>query len=300
MAVEYKASDRSTWYIKWGRSVLDPNMWIFEWDKGFEGYWCNDCKKWFPGQFFIFCMIYVSCTGKRTPMLEYIVVVSVVTQISGMEHHLSSATHMKSLVEGGKQSAAEVGSSRALLERHFVVTPETKKCMIAGKFRLFYTCMRQHIPFRKYVFIQRATGTFLNQKTQILGAAGWEAFRQMLRLITDNLTGEIDFITFCVRYLGVQADDGSDTGQHSHLCTFLQLVFPPPSYAAASLMPGLPPTYGQHPTLLPLPAAVKCRQCRRQVKEYLCCSNNHTVCVECIREMVFFLFSSFFSCFLFF
>jgi hypothetical protein len=252
------------------------------------------------GFFFIQFRFFGNCTELCTGKVEYIDIISKTTQAIGLLHHVKTQIHIRAIFEEGKLHANSTSDKmKGFMESRFLVSAETEKFRIAGKFRLFYACIRHHIPFCTYVFIQRACATLLPLQTQqafhVFGPSGWEIQRQMLKLITNNIRGHVDFRLIRVCYQGLEADDGSDCSQHSHLAVFQQFVWPPPSLAPPSLLPG-PATSYPGPLRVRTAVEMECVQCGEKKKDYISCKQEHATCLGCVKVQVlslFFLFDTF-------
>jgi hypothetical protein len=261
------------------------------WDITFLGYWCNLCKRYYPRSLILISFILIfldKFAGLYNGKTEYVEIVAKTTQKAGLEHHIGSQMHrLSQYLQGYTDKGKE--RTQPTIDKTFAVTEEDEIFYISGKFRLLYTCIRQHIPFCKYVFIQRACGTMLNSKVmQFVGQAGWEVLRQMLKLISNNIRGHVDHRLILVRYEGLEGDDGSDVSLFSHLCVFERFVWPPPSFAPPSLLPGPPTSYGPE---IGEKSVAQCEQCRRFLTNYINCSNHHVMCVDCINSQALFFFS---------
>jgi hypothetical protein len=156
---------------------------------------------------------------------------------------------------------------------------------VGGLIRLEYTLIRQGVPFCKHLYILRAHFSWsADEFAKRIGHVSHGSIAQILRLISNNLWGTIDFWLEVLKYIAVELDDGSDCTQNSHLLVFNKFYWPPPSNALPS---GLPVRRTSLYFEQNVAAAAKCVDCgRANVREFTTCSNGHATCAECVKKMV--------------
>jgi hypothetical protein len=92
---------------------------------------------------------------------------------------------------------------------------------VGGLIRLEYTLVRQGVPFSRHLFILRAYFSWSKDEfPQRIGHVSHGSIKQLLRLMSNNLWGTIDFWLSFIKYLAIELDDGSDCTQNSHLLVF--------------------------------------------------------------------------------
>jgi hypothetical protein len=121
----------------------------------------------------------------------------------------------------------------------------------AQRFRLQYTCAKNHIPLSAVLPITRVFNSFAEKKgneddkspLQEFGHCYNRMSREILRIIANDLRGWVIFEINEVKYIGFLYDDASDCRQVGLFCEWAKFVYPPPSIAPLNDCPALPTSY---------------------------------------------------------
>jgi hypothetical protein len=258
---------------------------VYSWDEELYGVWCEVCKGNYPGglTYFVCFLLELNSVHEN---LEFIDIVSGVLQKEGCVKHIASDIHLLSVANEAvkRYMAGTLDASKKLINvQHDVDT-------VAARFRITYTLIRQQVPMWRHVFIGRLINNVgENRKLFDLGHYSRDSIVEMLRIISNDIRGEVDMFLSLVKFVCDLYDDVTDCTQECFLAVMLKMVYPPPNHAAPSLLPPPKTSYLDALKPLTLMPLVQCALCRRPSSLYVTCSYHHQMCAACLKDLVLLL-----------